>query len=920
MTTSEPPPWHARPINDVISTCGTDADRGLTAEEAHARLTRDGENRLAMAEGPGLLARLLGQFTDITVIALLVAAAIAVGLAIFMAEPGANFIERFGDAIAILAIVLLNAGIGFVQEQRAESALKALNDMTSPSAVVIRAGEQAKIAAYALVSGDVVVLNEGDRIPADLRLIATASLRVNESTLTGESVAVDKDADATLPVDTPLAERTVMAFSGTHVTAGRGRGVVVATGMATELGRIAGMLAAVQVPDTPLKQDLRRFGNALVIGCVVISALVFAVGLLQQTATVPVLFLTAVSLAVAAIPEGLPAITTIVLAMGVQRMARRNALVRRLSAVETLGSAQIICTDKTGTLTQNRMVVRRLWCADRQLDIAGDYFEPDDPPRWREPDVAPDDALRELLDASHLAPDAQLIDKDGRVEVTGDTTDGALLLLGRAFAPDHAAEEVIAEFPFDHERMMATTIVERASGRWGYTHGAPERILELCETVCDRDGLRPLTDADREALHARIFDWGGEGYRVLAIARHALAADADTADNTEHDLALLGLVAISDPPRTEVAVALERSRNAGVRTMMITGDHPHTAAAIAREIRLSGELEPVVVSGAEVEAMGDEELARRAPGIDVVARATAAHKLRIVQALTGAGYVTAMTGDGVNDAPAIKAASIGIAMGQAGTDVTREAAALVLSDDNYATIIAAIEEGRIIFANIKKFILFLLCVNSGLVLAVFIAAMLGWPPMLTPTQILWINLITNGMPALALGMEPIHPDPMKAKPRDVSAGIIERHEVLWLLGYGVVMAVVGLAVFHGALGEPVHTDPIALRRAQTMAFTVLALAPLFHAHTTRDLDTSIFKLGVFSNWRVWGSMAVAFVLQALALYVPGLDEVFHTTALSLHDLLVVLGLSAAILPLAELEKLLRRWFGGPRAVRGATRT
>jgi P-type Ca2+ transporter type 2C len=927
-----PDSWHALGIEEVLDRLGANAESGLEPNEAARRAREVGPNALEQKPGPGALRQFLRQFTDVTVLALIAAAAIAIVMALIH-RGHAGPLERFGDAIAIGLIVVMNAVIGFAQERRAASALRALSDMTAPSAEVLRGGEAVTVPASGLVPGDVVLLKQGDRVPADVRLIEETDFSATEAALTGESNASRKDTLGVLPDDTPLADRSNMAFMGTHVATGRARAVVVATAMATELGRIAGMLSEVETPETPLQRELRRFGLYVVIGCAAVGALVFVIGLWRFHESLRFVLLTAVSLAVAAIPEGLPAITTVVLALGVQRMARRHALVRRLAAVETLGAAHVICTDKTGTLTQNRMVVRRLWVDGRTFlvegELAGEGGQLADAPSARlvgaEPDEEPSPTsgrrvpLTELLVASGFAPGASVVESQGARSVRGDPTDAALLTLHEAYrgtvGHDH---EPLSEVPFDGQRKMATVVVRtRGQGLRGYTHGAPERILEHARAVLDENGRERALDADEVArLHELIDDWAGAGLRVLALARRDTEADdlprdrAGLVQRYERELTLIGFVGIADPPRPEARAAVETAKRAGVRTVMITGDHPLTARAIGSELGL---IEPdgEVLSGSEIDRMSDDELERHARHVCAVARATAHNKLRLVQTMTRSGDVVAMTGDGVNDAPAIKAASIGIAMGRTGTDVAREAADMVLADDNYATIVAAVEEGRIIYSNIKRFIVFLFAANAGLVFAVFIAAMLGWPPILTPAQILWINLITNGLPALALGMEPVHLDPMLEPPRSRSAPLVDRGELRWLLGYGAWMAALGLGAFGWCLAHAGGgLTYFELERARTLTFTVLAVSPLFHALNSRSHTRSVFALGFWSNWRLLGSFAVAAALQAVAVYVPIVEIVFGTRALSALELGVALGLSSTVWIAGELVKLGKRRLGG----------
>ncbi|MGE3668130.1 MAG: cation-translocating P-type ATPase [Polyangiaceae bacterium] len=874
-------PWSLSPT-DLLAAMKS-REQGLSEPEVAERRARFGPNRLTASKKKSLARRLAAQFKDVTVLALIGAAIIAVVLG--QLEAGLTPLEQFGDAIAITVIVVLNALIGLIQESRAEKALDALAGRAAPSARVRRDGKEQNIPAHELVPGDIVSLEEGSRVPADARLLEAYSLATNESALTGESLPVEKVADHILPEATDLADRTNCLYLGTFVTRGKGHAVITATGMASSLGEIARLLESVESPDTPLQKHLQRFGVQIVMVCLALGVLVFVVTFLQGQASLRVLMLTAVSLAVAAIPEGLPAVTTIVLALGVQRMARREALVRKLPAVETLGSADVICTDKTGTLTQNRMTVRRVSNLEHEHSLDGDAETAALPPAVAE-------SLARLILAARYMPAARI--HNGRV--VGDPTDAALLNFHLRHV-DEPAPPSQRELPFDAERKLASAVVE-LDGPQLFVHGAAEEVLERT-TKLWRDGAKvALDDADRERLDQIQIEWGHAGLRVLALAERALGDEnAQSDQDLERQLCLLGLVGLSDPPRPEVRAAIEKAARAGVRTVMITGDHPATAQAIAREVGIGGEAHQVLM-GSEVSELSDADLSIRAEKTSVIARATAAHKLRFVEALQKNGHIVAMTGDGVNDAPALRAAYIGVAMGQSGTDVAREAGDLVLADDNYTTIVAAIEEGRTIFANIRRFILFLLSINAGLVLAVLVAALLGWPPLLTPTQILWINLVTNGLPALALGAEPAHGEPMLQGPRDPSAPLLSWKDFGWIMGYGAFMALLGLAAYW-YLREDAH-------KARSVAFLVLSVGPLLHALNCRHPTRSLFQLGVFTNPKLLSAIAVGLVLQALALYTPGLTKVFSATPLSGTALGWGLGVCALFWIGGELQKAVAR--------------
>ncbi len=884
-------------------------EAGLTVAEAEKRLERLGPNKLAEKEPPSLFSRLLAQVSDFTVLALIGAAVIATGLSIFAPEPGAHsFLARFGDSIAILLIVVLNAVLGLVQEKKAEKAMAALRDMTAPIARVVRGGKVLEVASMNLVPGDVVLLEEGDKVAADLRLLRAADLEVEEAALTGESVPVTKDATLILGPSVGLADRVNMAFMGTRVTRGRARGVVVNTGMFTELGSIAGMLADVEEEQTPLQEQLEKFGKDIVIGCIVVSAIVFLAGWLAAGESPRSMFLVAVSLAVAAIPEGLPAITTIVLALGTTRMAKRNALVRRLPAVETLGCAQVVCTDKTGTLTQNAMTVRRLFVAGNTFHVGGEGREIEGEIKTEGGEVCSDRGDSDLALAVHAAAHASgakvQAGDGGRVDVTGDPTDAALLILAWKGKKVQHEGIISGEVPFTSSRRMATVIADENGKPIAFSRGAPEVILELSERIRDKGAVRELTADDKKGIMEVAAAWGQTAMRVVALAvREHPPADPDLS-HWEKGLTFLALVGIVDPPRPEVKEAVAEAKRAGIRSVMITGDHPATARAIAREIGLWSDGD-VVITGAELDALDQQRLSSMVDRVRVVARATAAHKLRVVEALKDRGLVCAMTGDGVNDAPAVKAAHIGIAMGKAGTEVTKEASDLVLADDNYATIIAAVEEGRAIYANIRKFIYFLLSSNAGIVLMVLAASLLGWSAPLTPIQILWINLITNGLPALALGVDPKDPDQMRTPPRRSTSRLMTPRGWLSLLAVGSIMAGASLFLFWWA-GGATGTTEADLARARTLAFTLLSISPMFHAFNCRSQTRSLFQLGLFTNRAIWGAVFIGVSLQALAVYVPGLEGVFKTTALGGRDLAIVVGLSAVPLLLGELAKIYTR--------------
>ncbi len=896
--------WHHAPASEAATHWKTSLTDGLDDKEAATRLGRLGPNKLPEAPPEPLWKKILAQISDFTVLALLGAAAIAAGLGLFMPNPGDGTLERFGDSIAIVGIVILNLILGLVQERRAERALDSLRDMTAPTANVIRGGRPNQLSSHDLVPGDVILLEEGDRVPADARLFEEFDLECEEAALTGESVAVAKSASAILDIATPLAERRNMIFMGTRVSKGRGRAVVVSTALGTELGHIAGMLARVEPEETPLEQDLERFGKQVVIGCIAISAVVFLAGLLLAHAPMRELFLVAVALAVAAIPEGLPAVTTIVLAIGTQRMATRHALVRRLPAVETLGCAQIICTDKTGTLTQNAMSVRRVFAGGSEYEVEGEARKSTGAIKLitGQGDKV---ALHRLYDVAHHAAGAALSTSGELIEVQGDATDGAMKILALRMQYKSVLS-VLCENPFTSQRRMASLLVSDGVAPRALVRGAPEALLDRAKRVYWNGELVPLTPELKQELLDVAARWGQRSMRVIGLGERTdvEAPQGEVQPNHEWETSIdfIGLCGIVDPPRPEVKAAIAEARSAGVRTVMITGDHPVTARAIAEEIGLWVD-QATMLTGPEIDHLDEQGLVNKIDRLAVVARATAEHKLRIVNAMKSRGWICAMTGDGVNDAPAVKAASIGIAMGKAGSDVTKESAALVLADDNYATIVAAVEEGRAIYANIRKFIFFLLSSNAGAVLFVLVAAMLGWETPLAPIQILWINLITNGLPALALGVDARDPEQMTQPPRDPGSPILTAKEYVYICVVGAVMATTALVAFSHFLPDPRHAhSPEALARARAIVFAILSVGPLMHSLNCRSEHRSMFKVGVFGNRWLWGSIGIGLLLQTITIYVAPLRPIFKTAFLDGEALAWVGVMSLVPIVFVELLK------------------
>jgi P-type Ca2+ transporter type 2C len=879
---------HTLSAEAVASALATDLAAGLDEDEARRRQTRDGFNELPEARPPSPLPLFVSQFRGV-IIWVLVGAALLSGL-----------LEDWLDAAAIMAIVFLNGVLGFIQEYRAERSLAALRKMSVAMARVIRRGGVESIPARELVPGDLLVLEAGDRIPADARLIYTAALQTQEASLTGESTPVLKDAHAVLPAKALLADRTNMVFMGTIAVSGKSRALVVATGLNTELGRIAGMIqeaTEAEKVETPLQRRLEQFGYTLLWLALAVVTIVFGLGSWRGEPLL-VMFLTSVSLAVAAVPEGLPAVVTITLALGVTRMVKRHALIRKLPAVETLGSATVICTDKTGTLTKNEMTVTKLYVGDGTFDVSGGAAAL--------PSHAP--GVGHLLTAVVLCNGATLQGEHGAWQVIGDPTEGALLVLAAKFGMSKQALEHGAAFedeiPFDAERKMMTMIRRTPAGRMAYAKGAPEVLLPRCIQCLRLDGhVEALSDRHRQEILATNGLLARQALRVLAVAHRPLGAPqkGSLAATVERELVFLGLVAMKDPLRPEVLDAVRLCREAGITTAMITGDHKDTAVAIARELGLSNG-DGTALSATEIDNLTDDQLAGVVERVFVYARVSAEHKLRIVQALKRRGAIVAMTGDGVNDAPAIKAADIGVAMGMAGTDVTKEAADMVVTDDNFASIAAAVEEGRAVFDNIRKTVHFLLSCNFSEVLVMLLSTLLGLPLPLLPIQILWMNLVTDGIPALALAVDPKAPDLMKRRPRRPDAMLLDGKRFLAVGLEGLMLSVIALGAFVYSLYGWHQT----VEQARTVAFTVMVVAQLVHAFNCRSERLSLLQVGLGTNRPLLWAFLLSLVMQLAVLTIPAASPIFKVAPLPIQDW----GLMAAtvLLPLIVVEaaKWIRR--------------
>ncbi len=923
--------WHTLSRSESARALDSELERGLTPEQVRQRQAQFGPNELQERPRRSFWQMLLDQFNQFLVL-ILIAAAIVSALIGWSRFNATGDTTEFIDAAAIMAIVILNAILGVIQEGRAEEALAALKKMSAPNAHVLRDGHLITVPSRELVPGDVVVLETGNYVPADVRLIESVNLRIEEASLTGESVPVGKNAGETLPDEATLGDRHNMAFMSTVITYGRGQGLVVATGMRTEIGKIAEMLQSYEEEPTPLQIKLEQLGRTLGMATLVICALVGVIGIVRDTQigilfsqgvaayfglqeTVPKLvemFMVAVSLAIAAVPEGLPAVVTISLALGMQEMVRRHALIRRLPAVETLGSATAICSDKTGTLTQNEMTAVQMYVDRSLLTITGEGYKPEGEFMDEGDPVGLEGypGMRLLLRAGLLCNDARLekIAEDGSVNwrIAGDPTEGAFVVAAAkaGYWRDELGEEYprIAEIPFDSDRKRMTTFHPdpRYGGYVAYMKGAPDVVLGLCHQVLEDGMMRPLTDERRSNILEQNEALAANALRVLGVAFRPLdkAPDDPQPDTAEHEFTFVGLLGMIDPARPEVAPAIRTARHAGIETVMITGDYPNTAVAIAKEIGLLHE-DDKVLTGAELDRLSEDEFEGMVEQVAVYARVSPQHKVKIVDGLKAKGHVVAMTGDGVNDAPALKRSSIGVAMGITGTDVSKETADMVLTDDNYASIVSAIEQGRVIYSNIRKFVYYLLSCNMAVIMILFLAMILGWPLPLVAIQLLVLNLITDGAPALALGMEKGDPDIMDQSPRPVNEPIINRDMIIGIGVQTVAITTAVLIAFRIGLRDgDVH--------ARTMAFATLSISELLRAYTSRSERYALWHLGIFTNkWMQLAVLTSLLILLAI-IYVPFLDPIFNTTFLTLSDWAIMLPLILLPSIAAEANKWVLR--------------
>ncbi len=897
--------WYNKDIQSIEEELSTDAQKGLSKEEAALRIEKYGSNELKEVEKEPLWVKIVKQLKDFLVITLIVASLVS------------GLVGEISDAIVIIAIVIVNAILGVVQEGKAEKAMEALKKMSAPNARVLRDGHIDVMAAKNLVPGDVVLIEAGDSVPADIRLIECANLKIEEASLTGESVPSEKDSKRVFDTEVPIGDRSNMTYMSTVVSYGRGKGIVTGTGANTEIGRIAEAIQSFENESTPLQLKLNELGKLLGIVCLVICAVVFAVGFFRGEDILE-MFLIAVSLAVAAIPEGLPAVVTIVLALGMKRMAQRNAIVRRLLAVETLGCVTVICSDKTGTLTQNEMTVVKVFTGGTVYNISGQGYNPAGELTIgdKKAEAKKDYGLKLLLTSGILCNDSSLEKKDedeNSWRIIGDPTEGALVVAGAkaGYEKSEMNESFprIEEIPFDSGRKMMTTFHRGIADNkiTAFTKGAPDIILNKCVKILQNDSVIDLTDELKQQIITINSEFAGKALRVLAFAYREFDGlpERIDADSIEEDLILIGLMGMIDPARVEAFDAIKVCKAAGIKPVMITGDHKDTAVAIARDLDLMDE-NSGVLTGLELDKIPDEELFERVEDISVYARVSPDHKVRIVETLRKRGHIAAMTGDGVNDAMALKKADIGVSMGITGTDVAKGTADIILMDDNFATIVSAVEEGRIIYSNIRKFVFFLLSCNIGEILVIFISMLINLPVPLIPIQLLWLNLVTDSFPALALGTEKGDPDVMKQKPRNAKEPIINKSMIVEVAVQSLALTMAVLLSYIWALNKyagglySITEEGLAIARA--IAFTTLVSAELVRAYSCRSERYSLIKLGVFSNKTlVWASLA-SFLLLLAVIYIPFLQPIFGTYPLSVNDWLIVALLCAMPLLAGEIYK------------------
>ncbi len=891
--------WYKKSSEEVITALNTDLNTGLKTEVVEENITKYGLNELTEQKGKSFLSKVKEQFSDFLVLILIGAALVSV------------FVGEVQDAVVILAIVVVNAFLGLYQEGKAEKSLEALKKMASPNAKVVRNGTTEVIPSANLVPGDLVLLDAGDIIPADLRLVESSNLKVEEASLTGESVPVEKKSTSQFDMDTSLGDRLNMAYMSTIVTYGRGKGIVVGTGHDTEIGKIATMIQSFEEELTPLQKKLNQLGKVLGITTIIVCLAVFGIGMLQGRDALE-MFMVSISLAVAAIPEGLPAIVTIVLAIGMNKMVKRHAIVKKLLAVETLGTTTVICSDKTGTLTQNEMTVVKVYTDGKILDVTGGGYDPvgDFLIEGEQIKIDTIGDLDTLLSISALTNDANLEKSDNIYKIIGDPTEGALITLaGKANIKRGEINKSyprIEEIPFDSERKMMTTFHEEyiAEKVVSFTKGAPDIVIDRCSRISMDNRIVPFTEEMKKEVLNVNSNFSKDALRVLAFAykEYDSLPSNISPDNNEREMIFVGLTGMIDPPRVEAKEAIKLCKQAGIKTVMITGDFKDTAFAIAKELGMA-ETEDEAMMGDELNNISDEELKEVVKKIKVYARVSPEHKVRIISALKANTDVTAMTGDGVNDAMALKRADIGISMGITGTDVAKNTAEMILTDDNFASIVAAVEEGRIIYSNIKKFVFFLLSCNIGEILLVFVSILFKWPVPLLPIQLLWLNLVTDSFPALALGVEKGDPDIMSEAPRSPNEPILDKSMIFGIAFQSIAIAASSLLAYKWGLDTFGSTGE-GLVQARTIAFATLIMAELLRAYSSRSDKYSLFKIGLFSNMTMVYATTFSFILLLVVLYVPFLQPIFNTFALGFAEWKVVLPFAFIPLIAGELYKFI----------------
>lgn len=888
--------WYKRSKEESLSSLEVDFEKGLTSDQVSKNLEKYGTNELKEEKQKSFFKKLLEQFTDFLVLILIVAAIVSAA------------VGEGKDAIVIIAIVIVNAFLGLYQEGKAEKALDALKKMSSPNAKVRRDDQVIEIPSAQLVPGDIVLLDAGDIIPADLRIIESSNLKVEEASLTGESVPVEKDSNASFDEDASIGDRLNMAYMSTAVTYGRGQGLVVGTGHSTEIGKIATMIQTFEDELTPLQKQLNQLGKVLGIATIVICIAVFGIGLMQGREVLE-MFMVAISLAVAAIPEGLPAIVTIVLALGMNKMVKRHAIVKKLLAVETLGSTTVICSDKTGTLTQNEMTVTKVFADNHVVDITGGGYAPEGDflLDGEKLEISRIGDVETLLSIAILANDSQLDIVEDAYKIIGDPTEGALVTLaGKAGINKKDINKKyprIEEIPFDSGRKMMTTFHENyiPDKVVSFTKGAPDIIINKCSRISMEGKVVEFDQAKKKKVLAMNSEFSREALRVLAFAykEYPNLPEDISPDNNENDMTFVGLVGMIDPARVEAKEAIKQCKHAGIQTVMITGDYKETAFAIANQLNMAESIDQAM-TGEDLEKYTDEELREVVKKVKVYARVSPEHKVRIVNALRANGEIVAMTGDGVNDALALKRADIGVSMGITGTDVAKNTADLILTDDNFASIVSAVEEGRIIYSNIKKFVFFLLSCNIGEIILVFVSILMNLPVPLLPIQLLWLNLVTDSFPALALGVEEGDPDIMDVNPRDPKAAILDKRMMIGIAFQSIAVGGASLLAYRWGL---MHY-PDNIEKARTITFVTLIVAELLRAYSSRSQRYSLFKIGFFTNkTMVWATLA-SFTLMLGVIYIPVMHSIFYTFSLGFTDWRIVLQFAFIPLVLGEAAKIL----------------